>query len=232
MLWYEEKDMDNEVVRDYMFLGGNENTRPDEVITISEKYGVTLRICPSGLRTWEGEHATAFEKCYSKVVKVGYTDFMALPLEEREHYCKLIINEWQNALKMISQLKSSLEQLKLALQKEAGNRKLLNIGVGINIRSGRPNFQIWLKMDSLTVSVRDYFDGRRVELEGTLYCAKNWTEVQKGNYDELINKDLVEPYGVPGTTKHTFQLSGLLSPEATRELQKTTVELSKAQRCW
>ena len=228
MMWYEEKDMDNEVVRDYMFLGGNENTRPDEVINVSEKYGVTLRISPCGLRSWEGEHATAFEKCYSKVVKVGYTDFMALPLEEREHYCKLIINEWQNALKIISQLKSGLEQLKLALQKEAGNRKLLKIGVGINIRSGRPNFQIWLKMDSLTVSVRDYFDGRRVKLEGTLYCAKNWTEVQKGNYDEVV-KPLVEPYGVPGTTKHRFQLSGLLSPEATKELQEMTVQLSKAQ---
>ena len=228
MMWYEEKDMDNEVVSGYMFLGGNENTRPDEVFTASEKYGVQFRISPCGLRTWEGEHVTAFEKCYSKVVKVGVTDFLALPLEEREEYTEKIIEEWNKILGLISQLKSGLEQLKVALQKEAGNRNLLKIGVGINTRSGRPNFQIWLKMDSLTVSVRDYFDGRRVELKGTLYCAKNWTEVQKGNYDEVV-KPLVEPYGVPGTTKHRFQLSGLLSSEATKELQEMTVELSKAQ---
>ena len=129
---------------------------------------------------------------------------------------------------MVNQLKSKLEILKCSLQKEAGNRKLLKIGVGINNKSGRPNFQIWLKIDSLTVSVSDYYNGRMVELKGTLYCAKNWTEVQKGNYDEII-KILVEPYGVPGTTRHWFQLSGLLSPEATRELQEMTVELSKAQ---
>ena len=231
MLWYEEKDLAAEAVQDYIFMGGNEDSRPDTVFTVSEKYGIRLRVCPSGLRTWEGEYeeyTTAFEKCYSKVVKVGYTDFVALPLEEREHYCELIINEWQNTLELINQLKAELEKLKCSLQKEAGNRKLLKIGVGVNIRSGRPNFQIWLKIDSLTVSVRDYFDGRRVELTGTLYCAKNWTEVQKGNYDEVV-KLLVEPYGVPGTTRHVFQLSGLLSPEATRELQEMTVELSKAQ---
>ena len=228
MMWYEEKDMDNEVVRDYMFLGGNENTRPDEVITVSEKYGVQFRISPCGLRSWEGKYATAFKRYYSKVAKVGVTDFVALPLEERETYCELIINEWKNTLEMINQLKAKLENLKVSLQKEAGGKQLLKIGVGINIRSGRPNFQIWLKINSLTVSVRDYFDRTRVELTGTLYCAKNWTEVQKGNYDEVV-KPLVEPYGVPGTTKHRFQLSGLLSPEATKELQEMTVELSKAQ---
>ena len=227
-MWYEEKDMNHEVARDFLFMGGNE-TRPDTVFTVSEKYDIRLRFCPSGLRTWEGKNANAFEKCYSKVVKVGYTDFVALPLEERERYCELVINEWQNTLKIINQLKTALEQLKADLQKEAGSRQLLKIGVGINIRSGRPNFQIWLNINSLTVSVRDYFDGTRVNLEGRLYCAKNWAEVQKGNYDEIV-KSLIEPYGgVPSTTKHTLQLSGLLSPEATRELQGLMVQLSKAQ---
>lgn len=228
MLWYEEKDMNHEAVRDYVFMGGNENSRPDEVFTVSEKYGVQFRISPCGLRSWEGDHATAFENCYSKVVKLGFEDFIALPLEERENYTKSIIEEWNKILELIKQLKAALEQLKANLQKEAGTRKLFKIGTGINNKTGRPNFQIWLKMDSLTVSVKDYFNGRRVELKGTLYCAKNWTEVQKGNYDEVV-KLLVEPYGVPGTTRHTFQLSGLLSPEATRGLQEMTVELSKAQ---
>ena len=229
MMWYEEKDLNSEVVRDFMFLGGNENTRPDTVYVISEKYGVQFRISPCGLRSWEGKYATAFKRYYSKAVKVGVADFARLPLEERETYCELIINEWNNTLELINQLKTKLENLKFSLQKEAGSRRLLKIGVGINIRSGRPNFQIWLNINSLTVSVRDYFDGTRVNLEGRLYCAKNWAEVQKGNYDEII-KSLIEPYGgVPSTTKHTLQLSGLLSPEATRELQKLTVELSKAQ---
>ena len=228
-MWYEEKDANNEAMRDYIFMGRNEDSRPDEVFTASEKYGVQFRISPCGLRTWEGgEYATAFEKCYSKVVKIPCQEFSKLSLGERERYSELIISEWQNILDLVNQLKSKLELLKCSLQKEAGNRKLLKIGVGVNIRSGRPNFQIWLKIDSLTVSVRDYFNGRRVELKGTLYCAKNWTEVQKGNYDEVV-KLLVEPYGVPGTTRHMFQLSGLLSPEATRELQQMTVELSKAQ---
>lgn len=228
MLWYEEKDMDNEAVRDFIFMGSDETSRPDTVFTVSDKYGVQLRICPSGLRTWEGENATAFEKCYSKVVKMGYNEFLTLPLEEREEYTEKIIEEWNRILDLTHQLKTGLEQLKTALQKEAGNRKLVKIGTGINIRSGRPNFQIWLEVKSLAVSVRDYFNGRRVELKGTLYCAKNWTEVQKGNYDEIV-KPLVEPYGVPGTTRHLFHLSGLLSPEATKELQEMTVELSKAQ---
>ena len=228
MLWYEEKDLNSEVVRDYMFMGGNENTRPDEVLTVSEKYGVQFRISPCGLRSWEGKYATAFKRYYSKVVKVGITDFVVLPLEEREKYCELIINEWQNTLKLINQLKAELEKLKNSLQKEAGSRQLLKIGVGVNIKSGRPNFQIWLKVNSLTVSVRDYFDRTRVERNGTIYCAKNWAEVQKGNYDEIV-KPLTEAYGVPGTTRHMFRLSGLLSPEATKEIQKMTVELSKAQ---
>ena len=229
-MWYEEKDLAAEAVKDYIFMGGDEDSRPDEVFIASEKYGVQFRISPCGLRTWEGEYeyATAFEKCDAKVVRIPYEEFFKLSLGERERYSELIISEWQNILDLVNQLKSKLELLKCSLQKEAGNRKLLKIGVGVNIRSGRPNFQIWLKIDSLTVSVRDYFNGRRVELTGTLYCAKNWTEVQKGNYDEVV-KLLVEPYGVPGTTRHMFQLSGLLSPEATRELQEMTVELSKAQ---
>lgn len=85
-MWYEEKDASNEVARDYMFMGGNENIRPDIVFTVSEKYGVKLRVCPSGLRTWEGKNVEAFEECYSKVVKLGYCDFVILPLEEREEY--------------------------------------------------------------------------------------------------------------------------------------------------
>ena len=35
MNWYEEKDMNNEVVKDYMFMGGNENPRSDTVKTVS-----------------------------------------------------------------------------------------------------------------------------------------------------------------------------------------------------
>lgn len=228
-MWYDEKDANHEVAMDYIFMGGNEDSRPDEVFNVSEKYGVQFRISPCGLRTWEGsEYATAFEKCYSKVVKIPSQEFFKLSLDERERYSELIVSEWQNILEMVNQLKSKLEILKCSLQKEAGNRKLLKIGVGINNKSGRPNFQIWLKIDSLTVSVSDYYNGRMAELKGTLYCAKNWTEVQKGNYDEIV-KILVEPYGVPGTTRHWFQLFGLLSPEATRELQEMTVELSKAQ---
>ena len=227
MMWYEEKDMDNEVVRDYMFLGGNENTRPDEVINVSEKYGVTLRISPCGLRSWEGKNAEAFENCYSKVVKMGYGDFLDLPLEERETYTELIIEEWKNLLSLISQLKIALEELKDVLQKEAGNRKLVKIGTGINIKSGRPNFQIWLDVKSLSVKLAtSKYDGPDVELKGTLYCAKNWASVQKGDYDEIV-KSLIVPYGVPGTSRHQFQLSGLLRPDATRELQEMTLALSK-----
>ena len=226
MLWYEEKDLNSEVVRDHMFMGGNENTRPDEVLTVSEKYGVTLRICPSGLRTWEGEYETAFKKCFSKVVKLGYCEFLALPLEERETYTEKVIEEWNKTLELINRLKVGLEQLKDALKKEAGNSKLVKIGTGINVKSGRPNFQIWLDVKSLSVLLSSAFNGPDVELKGTLYCAKNWVSVQKGDYDEIV-KPLIVPYGVPGTSRHRFQLSGLLSPEATRELQEMTLELSK-----
>lgn len=225
-MWYDEKDANNEVVKDYVFMGGNENTRPDEVLTVSEKFGVQLRICPSGLKIWEGKNSEAFENCYSKVVKVAVTDFVDLPLEERESYCELVINEWQNILELINQLKAELEKLKCSLQKEAGNRQLLKIGVGINIKSGRPNFQIWLKMDSLTVLQRSTFNGPEVEIKGTLYCAKNWASVHKGDYDEMVTP-LIVPYGVPSTNRHQFQLSGLLSPEAIRELKEMTLELSK-----
>ena len=228
MMWHEEKDMDNEVVRDYMFLGGNENTRHDEVITVSEKYGVTLRICPSGLRTWEGKYAEAFENCYSKVVKVGYTDFVALPLEEREEYTEKIIEEWNKILGLISQLKSGLEQLKDALQKEAGNKKLLKIGVGINIKTDRPNFQIWLEVSSLSVLVVPCLNGKGVQLRGTLCLAKNWRELQDNNYDEVVSS-LVLPFGAPGTTRHKFQLTGLLSPEATKPVQELAKELWRAR---
>ena len=138
-MWYEEKDANNEAARDYMFMGGNENTRSDTVFTVSEKYDVQLRVCPSGLRTWEGKNAEAFEECYSKVVKMGYGDFVCLPLEERENYTKQIIEEWNKILELINQLKSALEQLKADLQKEAGNRKLLKIGTGIKIKTDRPN---------------------------------------------------------------------------------------------
>lgn len=226
-MWYDEKDLAAEAVKDYVFMGGNEDIRPDTVFTVSEKYDVNLRACPSGLRTWEGKYSEAFENCYSKVVKMGYGDFLDLPLEERERYTKRIIEEWNKIREMINHLKSGLEQLKTALQKEAGNRKLVKIGVGINNKTGRPNFQIWLKIESLTVKVTtSKYDGPDVELKGTLYCAKNWNEVQKGNYDEIV-KSLVEPYGVPGTSRHQFQLSGLLSPDATRELQEMTLALSK-----
>ena len=143
MNWYEEKDMNNEVVKDYMFMGGNENPRSDTVFIISAKYGVKLRVCPSGLRTWEGKNAEAFENCYSKIVKMGYGDFICLSLEERENYTKQIIEEWDKILELINQLKSGLEQLKTALRKEAGNKKLLKIGTGINIKTERPNFQSW-----------------------------------------------------------------------------------------
>ena len=226
MMWYEEKDMDSEVVKDYMFMSGNENSRPDTVNIVSEKYDIRLRICSSGLRTWEGKYAEAFENCYSKVVKIGYNKFFELSLEDREMYTELIIKEWSSMLELMKRLKGDLDQLKTALQKEAGNRKLVKIGVGINNKTGRPNFQIWLKIESLSVKLTtSKYDGPDVELKGTLYCAKNWSEVQKGNYDEIV-KSLVEPYGV-GTSRHQFQLSGLLSPDATRELQEMTLALSK-----
>ena len=227
MMWNEEKDLNSEVVRDFMFLGGNENTRPDTVSTVSEKHGVTLRICPSGLRTWEGKNAEAFENCYSKVVKMGYGDFVNLPIEERENYTHQIIEEWNKILELISRLKVALEELKANLQKEAGTRKLFKIGTGINNKTGRPNFQIWLKIESLSVlPTYNKYDGPDVELKGTLYCAKNWASVQKGDYDEIV-KSLIVPYGVPGTSRHQFQFSGLLSPDATKELQGMTLELSK-----
>ena len=228
MMWYEEKDMDNEVVRDYMFLGGNENTRPDEVITVSEKYGVTLRICPSGLRTWEGKNAEAFEECYSKVVKMGYGDFISLSLEERENYTKQIIEEWNRTLELINQLKVALEELKDALQKEAGNRKLFKIGTGINIKTDRPNFQIWLEVSSLSVLVVPCLNGKAVHLRGTLRLAKNWHELQEGNYDEVVST-LVIPFGAPGTTRHKFQLTGLLSQESVRPVQELAKELWRAR---
>ena len=228
MMWYEEKDMDNEVVRDYMFLGGNENTRPDEVITVSEKYGVTLRICPSGLRTWEGKNAEAFEECYSKVVKMGYGDFISLSLEERENYTKQIIEEWNRTLELINQLKVALEELKDALQKEAGNRMLFKIGTGINIKTDRPNFQIWLEVSSLSVLVVPCLNGKAVHLRGTLRLAKNWHELQEGNYDEVVST-LVIPFGAPGTTRHKFQLTGLLSQESVRPVQELAKELWRAR---
>ena len=228
MNWYEEKDMNNEVVKDYMFMGGNENPRSDTVFIISAKYGVKLRVCPSGLRTWEGKNAEAFENCYSKIVKMGYGDFICLSLEERENYTKQIIEEWDKILELINQLKSALEQLKADLQKEAGNKKLLKIGIGINKKTNRPNFQIWLEVSSLLVLVTSTFNGKSVSLRGTLQCAKNWHELQEGNYDE-VDATLVLPFETPGTTRHKFQLTGLLSPEATRNVQEIEKKLWKAR---
>ena len=227
MNWYEEKDMNNEVVKDYMFMGGNENPRSDTVFIISAKYGVKLRVCPSGLRTWEGKNAEAFENCYSKIVKMGYGDFICLSLEERENYTKQIIEEWDKILELINQLKSGLEQLKTALQKEAGNKKLLKIGTGINIKTERPNFQIWLKVSSLSVSVIDCLNGKSVVLKGELCLAKNWRELQEGNYDEVV-ASLVTPFGAPGNTRYKFYLTGHLSPYATRDLQNIAKALLKA----
>ena len=228
-MWYDEKDLAAEAVKDYVFMGGNEDIRPDTVFTVSEKYDVNLRACPSGLRTWEGEHAEAFENCYSKVVKMGYGDFLDLPLEERETYTELIIEEWKNLRSLISRLKIALEELKDALQKEAGNRKLLKIGVGINIKTDRPNFQIWLEVSSLSVLVVPCLNGKGVQLRGTLRLAKNWCELhEKGNYDEVVSS-LVIPFGVPGTTRHKFQLTGLLSPEATKPVQELPKELWRAR---
>lgn len=227
-MWYDEKDLAAEAVKDYVFMGGNENPHPDTVFIVSAKYGVKLRVCPSGLRTWEGKHAEAFENCYSKVVKMGYGDFICLSLEERETYTELIIEEWKNLLSLISQLKIALEELKDALQKEAGNRKLLKIGVGINIKTDRPNFQIWLEVSSLSVLVVPCLNGKGVQLRGTLHLAKNWHELQRGNYDEVVSS-LVLPFGVPGTTRHKFQLTGLLSPEATKPVQELAKELWRAR---
>ena len=228
MNWYEEKDMNNEVVKDYMFMGGNENPRSDTVFIVSAKYGVKLRVCPSGLRTWEGKNAEAFENCYSKVVKMGYGDFICLSLEERENYTKQIIEEWDKILELINNLKSGLEQLKTALQKEAGNKKLLKIGTGINIKTERPNFQIWLKVSSLSVSVIDCLNGKSVVLKGELCLAKNWRELQEGNYDEVV-ASLVPPFGAPGNTRHKFYLTGHLSPYATQDLKNIAKALLKAR---
>ena len=229
MMWYEEKDLATEAVKDRIFMGGDENTRPDAVLSVSEKYDVQLRVCPSGLRTWEGKNAEAFENCYSKVVKMGYGDFLDLPLEERETYTELIIEEWKNLLSLISQLKIALEELKDALQKEAGNKKLLKIGVGINIKTDRPNFQIWLEVSSLSVLVVPCLNGKGVQLRGTLRLAKNWYELhEERNYDEVVSS-LVLPFGVPGTTRHKFQLTGLLSPEATKHVQELSKELWRAR---
>ena len=227
-MWYDEKDANNEIVKDFMFMGGNENSRPDSVFTVSEKYGVKLRFCLSGLKIWEGEHTEAFENCYSKIVKLRYEDFVSLPLEERENYTKRIIEEWNKILELSSQLKLALEQIKANLQKEAGNRKLLKIGIGLNIKTGRPNFQIWLEVSSLLVLVTTTYNGKSVSLRGTLRCAKNWHELQDGNYDE-VPSTLVLPFGTPGTTRHTFQLTGLLSPEATRNVQEIENKLWKAR---
>lgn len=227
-MWYDEKDANNEVVRDYIFMSGNENSRPDQVFTVSEKYEVKLRICSSGLKIWEGENVEAFEYCYSKIVKLGYEDFVSLPLEERENYTKRIIEEWNKILELSSQLKLALEQIKANLQKEAGNRKLLKIGIGINIKTGRPNFQIWLEVSSLLVLVTTTYNGKSVSLRGTLRCAKNWHELQDGNYDE-VSSTLVLPFGTPGTTRHTFQLTGLLSPEATKNVQEIEKKLWEAR---
>lgn len=227
-MWYDEKDANNEATRDYIFMGGNENSRPEQVFAVSEKYGVKLRICPSGLKIWEGENVEAFEYCYSKIVKLGYEDFLSLPLEERENYTKRIIEEWNKILELSSQLKLALEQIKTNLQKEAGNRKLLKIGIGLNIKTGRPNFQIWLEVSSLLVLVTTTYNGKSVSLRGTLRCAKNWHELQDGNYNEVV-ATLVLPFGTPGTTRHTFQLTGLLSPEATRNVQEMEKKLWKAR---
>ena len=101
-MWYDEKDANNEVVKDFMFMGGNENSRPDSVFTVSEKYGVKLRFCSSGLKIWEGEHTEAFENCYSKVVELGYDEFVSLPLKEREEYTEKIIEDWNKILELSS----------------------------------------------------------------------------------------------------------------------------------
>ena len=227
-MWYDEKDLAAEAVKDSIFMGGNENSRPDTVFIVSAKYGVKLRVCPSGLRTWEGKNAEAFENCYSKVVKMGYGDFICLSLEERENYTKQIIEEWDKILELINQLKSGLEQLKTALQKEAGNKKLLKIGTGINIKTERPNFQIWLKVSSLSVSVIDCLNGKSVVLKGELCLAKNWRELQEGNYDEVV-ASLVPPFGAPGNTRHKFYLTGHLSPYATQDLKNIAKALLKAR---
>ena len=195
---------------------------------MSEKYGVKLRICPSGLKIWEGENVEAFENRYSKVVELGYEEFINLPLKEREEYTEKIIEDWNRILELSSQLKLALEQLKANLQKEARDRKLIKIGTGINIKTGRPNFQIWLEVSSLSVLVTSCFDGKSVSLKGTLHCAKNWHELQNGNYDE-VDATLVLPFGTPGTTRHTFQLTGLLSPEATKNVQEIEKKLWKAR---
>lgn len=227
-MWYDEKDANNEVVKDFMFMGGNENSRPDQVFTVSEKFGVQLRVCSSGLKIWEGKNSEAFENCYSKVVELGYDEFVSLPLKEREEYTKKIIEKWNRILELSSQLKSALEQLKADLQKEAGNRKLLKIGIGINNKTNRPNFQIWLEVSSLLVLVTSTFNGKSVSLRGTLRCAKNWHELQNGNYDE-VDTTLMLPFGTPGTTRHTFQLTGSLSPEATRNVQEIEKKLWKVR---
>ena len=228
IMWYDEKDANNEVVKDFMFMGGNENSRPEQVFTVSEKFGVQLRVCSSGLKIWEGENSEAFEKCYSKVVKLGYDEFVSLPLKEREEYTEKIIEDWNKILELSSQLKLALEQLKSDLQKEAGNRKLLKIGTGINNKTNRPNFQIWLEVSSLLVLVTSTFNGKSVSLRGTLRCAKNWHELQDGNYDE-VEATLVLPFGTPGTTRHTFQLTGLLSLEATKNVQEIEKKLWNAR---
>ncbi len=227
-MWYDEKDVDNEATKDYMIMGGNENPRPDTVFIVSAKYGVKLRVCPSGLRIWEGKNAEAFEECYSKVVKMGYGDFICLSLEERENYTKQIIEEWNRTLELINQLKSALEQLKTDLQKEAGNRKLFKIGTGINIKMDRPNFQIWLEVSSLSVLVVPCLNGKAVHLRGILRLAKNWRELQEGNYDEVVST-LVIPFGAPGTTRHKFQLTGLLSPESVKPVQELAKKLWRAR---
>ena len=69
---------------------------------------------------------------------------------------------------------------------------------------------------------------KSVVLKGELCLAKNWRELQEGNYDEVV-ASLVPPFGAPGNTRHKFYLTGRLSPYATQDLKNIAKALLKAR---
>lgn len=219
MAWYDDKDNEREAEQNeiwcchsnkeeikkryetmrekYSYLKELERHEEENysIFEINALYGIKYRVddFSSYFICSDEKVLQAFKLDFYKT-KQKLKDFSQLSAEEQNMFIEIALKKYDEYLKVADEYFVLMQMFINKLKHRGENNPIVKIGVGINRKTGHPNFQIFL--DTRTLEVKETNFGFRfkkpeeVNIFGKVYFAKNFGEIKTSEAEELefLNK--------------------------------------------
>ena len=246
MAWYDEKDLEYEAEQNEIWTATPDCTKIEKeyekmrnkfmffkeiernvekqysIFEVNKKYGIKLRVNHLYSELFSDKVLVKpFELELYKYQKMDLENYSKMNEEEQNEFCDSAYNRYNEMLKKADKY-FVLLQIFMYYLKSKGD--IINIGIGVNRRTGNPNFQLYLDTNSLKIKDTNFgidFPKKpeEVNLFGNLYRAKNFKEVQ---YEQPIEFELISKNSY---CNHDFEYKQWFNNELYKHLGKLFTEI-------